>query len=376
MNHVVTGSLQIKNNRYYMVLNLLDEHNKPKKKWIGTGLTVKGNKRQADKLLYQTISDYNARGIIYSSSTKFVDLLQIWLDSCKGNREANTLAIYRKVVDKHITPYFKALNLKVGDVLPMHLDDFYKYEMMQKGLSRSTVHKHHTHIHSALEYARKNHWISHNVAKDISTKWGKSTQSCAGSIYTKEQLKDLFDAVEGDIIEVPVKLMAQYGLRRSEVLGLKWDAVDFDRHLISIRAKLINNDWSESTKTETSKRVLAISKSVEAYLLQVKARQDENKRKYGSDYHDNGFVCAHDNGEVIKPGLLSHRFPLILERNSLPKIRIHDLRHSAASNLLAAGVNISDVSKWLGHADITTTVNVYGHLTDRSNINMANILTI
>ena len=376
MNHVVTGSLQTKGDRYYIVLNLLNEYNKPKKKWISTGLKTKGNKQEAKRLLQQTISDYNSRQIVYCSSMKFLDVMREWLDSCEGEIEDNTLTIYRAVFKKHIVPYFDSFNLKVDEVLPKHLDDFYKFEMNQKGLSRVTVHKHHAHIHSALEYARKNHIVTHNVAKDIKTKWGKSTQSSAGSVYSKEQIKDLFVAIDGDIIETPIKLIAQYGLRRSEALGLKWDAIDFDKHLISIHAKQINNEWIESTKTEKSKRVLAMSKPVEDYLRKVKEKQEANKRKYGSDYHDDNYVCAHDNGEVIKPGLVSHRFPLILERNNLPKIRIHDLRHSAASNLLAAGVNISDVSKWLGHADITTTVNVYGHMTEKSNVNMANILTI
>ena len=111
-----------------------------------------------------------------------------------------------------------------------------------------------------------------------------------------------------------------------------------------------------------------------AYLKAVKAKQEENKKKYGNTYHDDGYVCAKEDGTVIKPAYLSRKFKDIIEDADLPNIRLHDLRHSAATNLLNMGFTIKDVSVWLGHADITTTLNIYSHVLDKSKSEMASAL--
>ena len=110
------------------------------------------------------------------------------------------------------------------------------------------------------------------------------------------------------------------------------------------------------------------------YLKAVKAKQEQDKKKYGNTYHDDGYVCAKEDGTVIKPAYLSRKFKDIIEDADLPNIRLHDLRHSAATNLLNMGFTIKDVSVWLGHADITTTLNIYSHVLDESKSEMASAL--
>ena len=110
------------------------------------------------------------------------------------------------------------------------------------------------------------------------------------------------------------------------------------------------------------------------YLKGVRAKQREDKKIYGNTYHDDGYVCAKEDGTVIKPAYLSRKFKDLLKKAGLPEIRLHDLRHSAATNLLNMGFTIKDVSVWLGHADVTTTLNIYSHVLDESKTEMASAL--
>lgn len=113
-----------------------------------------------------------------------------------------------------------------------------------------------------------------------------------------------------------------------------------------------------------------------SYQLDVRAEQERLKSIYGKAYHDDGFVCTRDSGEPISPSNLTRRFHLILEQKGMPMIRLHVLRHSAATNLLAANFPISDVCSWLGHADISTTVNIYNHILETQKAACAKALSV
>jgi len=118
----------------------------------------------------------------------------------------------------------------------------------------------------------------------------------------------------------------------------------------------------DSTKNTSSLRVLPLIPIVGEYLRRVKQRQDEYKQVQPNDYNDNGYICTYLNGEVLKPDFLSQHFSLLLKKKGLRVIRFHDLRHSAVSNLLASGVSMKEIQEWVGHADIATTMNIYGHI--------------
>lgn len=370
----ITGSLQVKHGGWYAVLNLKDENGKRHQKWISLNLPQKNNKRAAERKLHEILQEYNERHLVYDSNMKFYKLIELWLLSTKNKVRESTYKNYETVVNAHIIPYFKQLNIKARDLCPYHLEDYYRVK--SETLSKETLSKHHSNIYSALEYGRKNHIINYNVAKEVTIH--REHRKKTGSYYTEEQMKLLLQAVKGDVIETPVVIASQYGLRRSEVLGLKWDAVDFKAHKIYIKATVVSvgteATYVEATKSEASKRTLYMTEDFEKYLKAVKDKQEMNRNRYKTAYVDEGFICTQDNGEVIKPARLTRRFKLILERNNLPNIRFHDLRHSAATNLLAKGFNIKEVSEWLGHADISTTLNIYGHVLEKSKMEMAGAL--
>ena len=179
-------------------------------------------------------------------------------------------------------------------------------------------------------------------------------------------------------------LAAFYGLRRSEVCGLKWDAIDFEKKTITIRhivtqicvdgkSTLIQKD---RTKTKSSYRTLPLVPPFEKLLRRLKAQQEANRKLCGNAYcrQDAEYVYVNDIGELVKPGYLTQHFPRLLEKHNMRVIRFHDLRHSCASLLHANGVSMKEIQEWLGHSDISTTANIYTHLDFNSKVASANAI--
>ena len=202
--------------------------------------------------------------------------------------------------------------------------------------------------------------------------------------YSQEELEKLFECVKETNLELGVILAAFYGLRREEVCGLKWNAVDFDRKTITIKSvvteamvdgkqKLIQKN---TPKTKSSLRTLPLVAPVETLLRNLKQAQEINRKLCGKSYNREflEYVYVDQIGNLMKPGYLSQRFPKVLESNGLRRIRFHDLRHSCATLLYHNGVPLKDIQMWLGHSDISTTSNIYTHLDFDSKINSANAI--
>jgi integrase len=185
----------------------------------------------------------------------------------------------------------------------------------------------------------------------------------------------LLGCAEDEAIYPAILLSAFYGLRRSEVLGLKWDAVDFANGVIHIRNTVVEYqrivEEKEQTKTKASYRTLPLAKEISDYLQHLKRTQQDNRAFFGSGYIENDFVCKRENGEPFIPNYITIRFRKILKNHGLPEIRFHDLRHSAASLLLANDFSLKEIQEYLGHGDISTTANIYSHLLFQSKQNMA-----
>lgn len=235
---------------------------------------------------------------------------------------------------------------------------------MKAGLSPNTVRKHHANIHKCLDYAVRMGKISLNPS--IMTELPAKRKYRGAVAYTPEQLKSLLKSFQGDPLETAVELTVTYGLRRSEVCGLRWDAIDFEAGTIHICHTAVMNKgkvvYSDSTKTDTSNRVLPLTTNMRAYLQKVKHQQEEDKRLFGDAYIDSSYVCVHPNGAPIRPDYVTPHFQRRLKEIGLPVIRFHDLRHSAVYALRKGGCDAKDIQAWLGHSDVTTTLNIYGHV--------------
>lgn len=382
----MTGSLQTKNNKYYLVLNYRDDHNRDKRKWISTGLEVKNNKVKAQQMLkdylennrvLETSSNKENSSVVIESFMLFTDFLDEWLDLRKGQLSPLTWRSYWHIINK-IKSYFKPKNTRLNELRPFSIEEYYKY-MLGTGVVGNTVLHHHVVIRKALEYAYKNDLIGFNPADRIER---PKKEKHYTDIYNKEELQALFKAFEGTSVEVPVYLAAFYGLRRSEVLGLKWSAVDFANKCIHIRHKVVSlygqGDGatllkSDTLKNDSSSRTLPLLPQVELLLKRVKERIELNKQFYGNSYSEDSkdYICTNAQGELMKPSYITDQFSKILKQNNLKHIRFHDLRHSCASMMLAEGVPMKQIQEWLGHATFSTTADIYSHLEYSSKIQSA-----
>lgn len=375
---MVAGHLTLKNGRYYAVLNYRNAGGQRKTKWISLGLPEKGNKRKAEAELARLRAEFEPPKEVgdLSSDMLFADYLLEWLEIAKGRLAVATYSSYAAMIKKPVGPYFRQRNLTLRELEARHLQMFYS-EMLRKVKPNTVIH-YHAIIHSALKYAVKTDMLVQNVADKVDRPKKNSFQPV---FLSAEEMQKMFEALRGTKLELPVLVAAFYGFRRGEVLGLKWDAIDFERGTISVirTVTTITVDGKQteieqqSAKTKSSLRTLPLIGSFREYFLQVKEAQELNKQVCGNCYNHeyDGFVFVDELGERMRANYLTSAFPKFLESHGLRRMRFHDLRHSCASLLLANGVPLKHIQEWLGHSDFTTTANIYAHLDYKSKITSA-----
>ena len=379
----ITGHLAERNNKWYAVINLYDANGKRKEKWQSLDLASgKGSKREADFRLHQLLEKFNSDDIYLQNNMshaekersrvanmQVIDYLPEWLESHKPNISTLTYTGYKTMIESRMIPYFKTLgDLKVKDITGDEINDYY-FHIRKLGLKGTSAQRHHSLLHLAFKSAVKRRVIATNPLDQADRP--KATQYI-GKYYNASELKELLDKAENDPIYIVIILAAYFGLRRSEALGLKWSAVDFDNKTVSISHKVIKTDDGivgiDVMKTKSSYRTLPLIPQVEDALLKEKARQDEMqrimRRGYCKKYTD--YICVDAIGEIIKPDYVTNHFKILLRDNGLKQIRFHDLRHSCASLLLANGVPMKMIQDWLGHSDMGTTANIYSHIDSES----------
>lgn len=371
---MVAGHLEVKRGIYQCVINYTDESGKRKRQSISTGLPEKGNKKRAEEVLmnlrrtFQPPVDATAKIISgLSSEMLFSDFMLQWLDIIKMRIKPATYSSYCLMIKKTIAPYFADKGIRLGELEPRHIQQFYSEQL--KRVKANTVIHYHANIHSALKYAMKIDLIDVNVADKVDRP--KKNDFMPG-FYDADEMQKLFEALKGHKLELVVLVAAFYGLRRGEVLGLKWDAIDFERNTITIKRTItsVNIDGKvtiieqDSAKTKSSLRTLPLVSQFREYFLAVREAQKENKKVCGNayDYTYDGYVFVDALGRRMKPDYISSTFSVLLEKKGLKRIRFHDLRHSCASLLLANGVPMKQIQEWLGHSDFNTTANIYAHL--------------
>ena len=383
----VTASLQIKRNIYQVVLSYKDNNGERKQKWISTGISAKGNKRLANAKLEEIKKNYKKYipSVLTSdendtSNEYFEIYMQNWLESYKHNIEENTYDSYSTVVNK-ITNYFSGKNIKVKDLKPKHIQDFYN-SLYKKGLSPNTVLHYHANIRKALDIAMKLEIIPSNPADRIERP--KKSQFI-GDFYNIDELEKLFSACKNDPLEIVILIASFYGLRRSEVLGLKWSSIDFEKNIITIKHKVIQRNakknrsmvLKDKTKNKASYRSLPLLPTIATALKKHKNQINKNKLICGNTYHKEfeDYICVDFKGKLFRPEYITDHFQIILKNNGLRHIRFHDLRHSCASLLLSKGVPMKAIQEWLGHSTYSTTANFYAHLEDNYKSFSADVLS-
>lgn len=381
----VTASLQIRNGIYQAVLSY-KKNEKWETKWKSTGIkAIKGNKKKAEtkkEEIRQKFQEEINSDNIDNEDMLFIDYMKKWLKMISASVEPTTLNGYKGVINGRMTDYFQNKKITLQNIKPKHIQEFYQY-LLDEGLSGNTVKHYHANIRKALQYAMKTDIILSNPADKVDL---PKIEEYKPKFYTSDEVKILLNEVIGTKLEIPVMIDCFYGFRRSEVIGLKWSAIDFENDTITIdhtitqsNGKLIIRD---KTKTKSSKRTLPLEPIVKSFLIELKEKQEKNKELCGDSYNKDylEYICVDNCGNIIRPDYVTETFLKLLKRKNLKIIRFHDLRHTCASILLKNGANMKEIQAWLGHSNYNTTANLYAHL-DSSSVNntgkvMANVFSI
>ena len=377
----MTGSLAIKNGKYYAVLNVY-ENGVRRKKWICSNLPEKGNKRKAEHFLREKLAEYELLEGIIRTDVTLSDYIRVWLGHVSRKVDAVTLQGYETLAKGHVLPYFDNNKIKLRDVdhivLQKYIDE--KSTRGRKdgtgGLSPRSLRLHKNILHQTLDFAVMNKLIPMNPCQFVIL---PKNERFEATFYSTDQLQKLFKAIEGERILPLIKITAFYGLRRSELLGLQKDSINFEARTMTIKhtvCKVTEIVEKNKTKNASSFRTFPLTDEAIEIFKAAEADEQRNRKIFGDKYHENNYVFKWPDGRPYSPDYVSHRFRELLKKHNLPHIRFHELRHSCASILITMGFSLKDIQEWLGHSDIKMTANIYAHLDVTRKNKVAESLTL
>ena len=399
----MTGSLHEKNGKWQLVLygavgtlfpdKQTDNPQKKVCKWISSNLAATSkNKLLASKMLVEKIMEYeqqeskaaenkvlvcesiDAPTHCQTKDVLFTEYVADWLQRKHGQIQQSTWEKYQNYAERHIIPYFAELNLKLSDLKPRHFVDYYQFKISsgrldgkEGGLDITSVRGHAALIRTILNEAVIFEYINGNPAQNVPVpKRARTALKSAKNVYmTAAEANNMLKEIEGEEIFPLVYVAIVYGLRKSEVLGLKWDAVDFEKNTLEIKSTVVKNRtivYKDTTKTESSHETYELLPEVKKLLLNIMAGQERNRKEYEELYTQSEYIFTQPDGRLYRPDSVTRTFQRALKRHNLPEMRFHDLRHSTASILFDKGWDLEAVKSWLRHADVETTSNIYLHV--------------
>jgi len=357
LNEKPSVDLKEKHGKWQYLFLYLDASGKRRQKWVDTGFPIKGNKKRAmameEKIVAEWMpklialrdhSSFSSNKIEYDdlsgSSDKilFADYMLEWVETIKPRLQVSTYSEYKRVIENQIAPYFQKRGIYLEDLKASDIQKY--YDIVKARASTNTTLRHHANIRKALQDAVNDDENYPNIQVNPADKTQRPQKEVfISEVYTKEDLMKLFSVIRNDYMFLVILMDATYGLRRSELLGLKWSAIDFQRKTLTVKASAVYTkvDGKHLTvvksllKTKSSYRTFPLTPEVEIALIAEQNRQKQNCQKHKSKYSKEykSFIFVNDYGILRKPNTISQRFTRnILKRRGLKRIRFHDLRHA------------------------------------------------
>jgi len=326
-------------------------------------------KRLAQAWLAETVGSVQTREFIEKQKLTVEEYLTgRWLPIMRSSLKPTTFDSYQRLVEWHVLPYLGELPLQ--ELSADHLDRLYAHLLedgrrdgKSGGLSKKTVRSIHNLLHKALRDAERKRLVSRNVTEAADApKLPPSGEDM--TTWTASELRTFLEAVESHRLYAALLLAATTGMRRGEVLGLRWSDIDFQRRRLAVRQTITTANYRivvGTPKTRRGRRSIALDQTTLQVLAAHQERQLEERRLIGAAYSDQGLVFPREDGTPINPDLLSQVFDRAVAKLSIPRIRFHDLRHTHATLGLAAGVPAKVMSERLGHATVAFTLDIYTH---------------
>ena len=291
--------------------------------------------------------------------------LEYWMESIvRPNRAETTVYAYQKIIDNHILPALGGIPM--SRLSAKRIQRYYTDTQQAAGLSSNTMRRHHDLLSSALRSAVRQDML---LASPMDRVEPPRSRVKEAFFYDNEELKQLYQLIEGHILELAVKMAGSLGMRREEICGLRWSSVDFELrklHIKEARTAAGAEIVQKETKNRSSNRILHMSDDLYRLLRRERARQAERKLALGDAWPDTGMVAVDAKGNPYSPNAVSLAFTRFIQAHHLPKITLHGLRHTFATVASAQGAPLFDIGKALGHSTPATTGKIYTHLLDQN----------
>ena len=322
--------------------------------------TVHGTKRDAQEVLKKLLLNPDENLNAIPSSVRLRDWMRVWLDEYLPHISQTTRDGYEEKVRNHISPALGGTPLNQLD--PTQIQRFIN-SRIDRGMSPKSIRSMYNNLNAALNKAVQLKILSHNPCVGVVLPKLKRFQSV---VYDATQINQLLDIAKQESASIYVIsiLGALLGLRRGEMTALRWEHIDFDQKTITISETCVQTSkgaQKKDPKSEAGKRTLSVGGKALDALREVKDAYDEACRS-NPWFHDSGYVLFKEDGNPYRPDCITQLWNRFLKRTTLPYIRLHDLRHSNATLMIAKGVSAKVVQHRLGHADISTTLQRYVHV--------------
>ena len=374
-------------NYFFLRLNLVDTESDDKQKRyftkdIPTNLVVsKRNQSKANAMLEDAITEYSAD----AERMYYHNYLKRWLESKRPSLEITTYEGYEYRL-KIVLCYFTEHKTLLTELKPEHIRDFYNYLLTVEhgtgkrhsiGYSNRSIKDIAILVRASLEDAVILKYISESPAIKIKTPH-KTTDIQTKAYVGSDDVGIFLDAISGHRLEAAFLLALYYGLRREEILGLKWSAIHEDgklyiEHTVSRVKSTIAKD---RTKTDASQRSYPIPDKIRDELIKIRDRQSENRKLFGNKYIDSDYIFTWEDGHCYSPDYLTKSFKKIVRNDDRldNSLTLHSLRASCVSILIHSGTDIKDVQAWVGHKDVQTTLNIYARTNEKQQNKVANTM--
>lgn len=337
--------------------------NRRRQKWH----TVHGTKRDAERELAKILNALNTGSYVEPSRETVREFFELWLeDHVKLKRKPTTYGHYEQMVRLHIVPALGSIPL--GKLMPIHLQRLYAEKLNEGrhdksgGLSAKTVKHIHTVLKAGLNHAVRLGLVSANAALRVDP---PKAPSRPPKVWTAEQARDFLIASRADRYFAAYWLALVTGMRRGEILGLRWQDIDWENGRLSIRRELVPTYKGlviDEPKTTRSLRAVDVSSETLSILRELREVRQAECLERGEPYSDEGLVFSSTGGKPLDPRAFTRHFESLVKKAGLPRIRFHDLRHSHATVMLTQGIHPKVVSERLGHSTIGITLDTYSHM--------------
>jgi len=328
---------------------------------------VRGRKAEAQKRLHELLNCLEQGAYVKPSRLTVAQFLEGWLrDYVRTNTAPRTCERYEEIVKGHLIPALGSLPLLALQL--HHIQKYYAQALElgrrdgKGGLSALTVHKHHRILFESLRYGVRQGILVRNPAEAVTPPHGQSKEP---AMLGANHLQLILDAAKETPYYALFFTKAYTGLRRGELLGLRWGDVDLDRAPLSVVQTLQQLRGGEyifrEPKSKRGRRLIALSPSLTILLWEYRIKQEHARQLMGKPLQPTDLMFSHPDGRPFRPNSVTRAFHIIAEAAGLKGVRLHDLRHAHATILLQQGVHPKIVQERLGHSSVATTLDIYSH---------------